>query len=153
MKYKELERQIQIINVAYDKQLKVTNNGRSVCICDTNGCYVIITNRVPYSLHISDVNFERLLEDNLRHDLLKTVYEFAQTPVDSRNLSPKFYISSKLVSDEDCKFLCKCGGNIDYLFWGSKYSGYTKFTQDEIDYICDKFNTNLSDFNIDEVEE
>lgn len=153
MKYKELERQIQIINVAYDKQLKVTNNGMSVCICDANGCYAIITNRVPYSLHISDVNFERLLEDNLRHDLLKAVYEFAQTPIDSRNLFPKFYISSKLTPKVDDKFLFKFGGSVDHLAWGVKDGGWTEFTQDEIDYICDKFNTNLSDFNIDEVEE
>ena len=153
MKFKELERQIQVINIAYGKQLKVTNNGRSVCICDANGCYVIITNRVPYSLHVSDVNFERLLEDNLRYDLLKAVYEFAQTPIDSRNLFPKYRISSKLTPNDDCRFLLKDCGDIDSLVWGGRHYNNNTFTQKEIDYICEKFHTDLSDFDIDEVEQ
>lgn len=152
MTYKELERQIHIINIAYDMDFKVWNNGHSVNIKIDNLCYVIITNRVPYSLYIPDVAFENL-EDNLRHDLLKAVYEFAQTPIDSRNLFPKYHISSKLTPDDDCRFLFKDDGNIDSLGWGLKYGELTQFTQKEIDYICDKFHTDLSDFNIEEVEE
>lgn len=151
MTYKELERQIQTINIAYDMDFKVWNNGHSVSIKVDNLCYATITNRVPYSLYIPDVAFENL-EDNLRHDLLKAVYEFAQTPIDSRNLFPKYYISSKLTPDDDGKFLFKLGDNIDCLAWGVQDDKHAEFTQKEIDYICDKFHTNLSDFNIDEVE-
>lgn len=152
MKYKELEKQIQNLNNAYDEQLKVTNNGKSVYIDGANKCYAIITNQVPYSLYISNVAFENL-EDNLRHDLLKAVYEFAQTPIDERNLFPKYYISSKLTPTVIEKFLFKFGENIDHLGWGVKHGGGTKFTQNEIDYICDKFHTDLKDFEIIEVEE
>lgn len=81
------------------------------------------------------------------------MYEFAQTPIGARNLSPKYYISSKLTPDDDGRFLFKIGGNIDHLAWGDRCGGDTKFTQEEIDYICDKFHANLSDFNIEEVEE
>lgn len=152
MIYKELERQIQNINIAYDMDFKVWNNGYSVSIKVDNLCYAIITNQISYSLYISDVSFKNL-EENLRHDLLKAVYEFAQTPIDSRNLSPKYHISSKLTPEDDCRFLFKDDGNIDSLGWGLKYGELTQFTQKEIDYICDKFHTDLSDFNIEEVTE
>lgn len=151
MTYKELERQIKNINIAYGMDFKVSNKGHSVIIKVDNLCYAIITNRVPYSLYIPDVAFENL-EDNLRHDLLSVVYEFAQTPVNLRNLSPKFTISSKLEPKVEEKFLFKFGGNIDYLGWGFKDGRGTEFTQEEIDYICEKFHTDLSDFNIDEVK-
>ena len=152
MTYKELERQIQNINIAYDMNFQVWNNGYSVSIKVDNLCYAIIKTRVPYSLYISDVAFENL-EDNLRHDLLKAIYEFAQTPIDSRNLFPRFYISSKLTPDDDGRFLFKLVGNIDDLAWGEQYGKDSEFTQKEIDYICDKFHTNLGDFNIEEVKE
>lgn len=151
MTYKELERQIHIINIAYDMNFKVWNSGHSVSIKVDNTCYAIITNRVPYSLYIPDVAFENL-EDNLRHDLLKAVYKFAQTPIYLRKFFPRFYISSKLTQDDDYGFLFKDDGNIDSLGWGRKDGGYTEFTQKEIDYICDKFHTDLSDFNIEEVK-
>lgn len=152
MTYEELKKQIQNINITYDIELKVSNNGQSVYIGDANKCYAIITNQMSYSLYISGVAFENL-EDNLRHDLLKAIYEFAQTPIDSRNFLPRFYISSKLTSDDEYGFLFKNNGDIDTLAWGRKYGGNTEFTQKEIDYICDKFHTNLSDFNIEEVKE
>lgn len=152
MTYKELERQIQNINIAYDMNFKVWNNGHSVSIKVDNMCYAIITNRVPYSLYILDVAFENL-EGNLRYDLLKAIYEFAQTPIRSRCLVPRFYISSKLTPKVDEKFLFKFGGSINHLAWGVKDGGGTEFTQEEIDYICDKFHTDLSDFNIEEVKE
>lgn len=151
MTFEELKKQIQEINIAYGIELKVSNGGQSVHIGDANGCYAIITNKMSYSLYIASFVFESL-EDNLRHDLLSVVYEFAQTPVNLRNLSPKFTISSKLTPKVEEKFLFKFGGNIDHLGWGFKNGGGTEFTQEEIDYICDKFHTDLSDFNIDEVK-
>lgn len=153
MTYAEIRRQIQNINFAYDMDLQVSYREQSVYITDADGCYVIITNRIPYSLYISGISFKRLLEGNLRHDLLKTVYEFAQTPIDSRNLFPRFYISSKLTPIDDGRYLFKAGDDIDALHWGWKDGKGTEFTQKEIDYICDKFHTNLSDFNIEEVKE
>lgn len=152
MTYKELERQIQNINIAYGVQLIVSHNEQCVTIRDANWYYVTVSNRMPYSLYISCIVFENL-ENNLRRDLLKAVYEFAQTPIDSRNLFPKYYISSTLTPDDDGRFLFKIGGNIDHLAWGERCGGDTEFTQKEIDYIKKKFNTDLSDFNIEEVEE
>lgn len=152
MTYKELERQIQNINIAYGVQLAVSNNEQCVTIRDANGYYATVSNRVPYSLYISCIVFENL-ESNLRRDLLKAVYEFAQTPIEKRKLEQMYYISLKLTVANSERFLFKFSGDINSLAWGRKSGGHTKFTQSEIDYIKKKFNTDLSDFNIEEVEE
>ena len=152
MIYEELKKQIQILNIAYEKQFEVVNNGNSITVRDVDWYYATINNRMPYSLSVSSLAFNEL-DDNLRHDLLSVVYEFAQTPIDSRNFFPRFYISSKLTANDEYGFLFKDDGDIDSLGWGRKDGGGTEFTQEEIDYICDKFHTNLSDFNIEEVKE
>ncbi|EGS30020.1 hypothetical protein HMPREF9130_0425 [Peptoniphilus sp. oral taxon 375 str. F0436] len=152
MRYKELEKEIQNLNTAYNKKFKITKDEKSIEIFDETRYYVSISNHEPYCMQTWKESFLSL-DENLRHDLLSIVYNFAQTPVDSRNLYPKFYISSKLTSDYDMSFLFKFDGNIDSLAWGYQNGGNTEFTQKEIDYICDKFHTNLRDFKIEEVEE
>lgn len=152
MIYEELKKQIQILNIAYEKQFEVVNNGNSITVRDADWYYATINNRMPYSLSVSSLAFNEL-DDNLRHDLLSVVYEFAQTPINSRRIFQRFYISSKLTPKVDDKFLFKFGGSVDHLAWGVKDGGGTEFTQDEIDYICEKFHTDLSDFNIEEVQE
>lgn len=152
MTFEELKRQIKNINIAYDMELKVSCREQSVYIGDVDKCYAIIKSNIPHSLYISGINFEQILNDNLRFDLLKAVYKFAQTSLDARHLFSRFHISSKLTPKNNCRFLFKEGGNIDCLAWGWKQGEDTEFTQEEIDYICDKFHTDLSDFDIDEVK-
>lgn len=152
MTYKELERQIQNINIAYDKEFKVSNRGYSIDIRVDNLCYAIITNRMPYSLYIFDVAFENL-EDNLRHDLLNIIYNFAQTPIEERDGEKKFYISSRITPRISHRYLFKVDGNIDFLNWGVCGGVNAEFTQNEIDCIKKKYNTDLNSFIIDEVEE
>lgn len=152
MIYQELKDRIKILNVGYGTQLKVSHDKYSVFISDSDTCYVVVSNQLQYSLSMPDI-VSNNLEDNLRHDLLNIVHEFAQTPIKSRCIVHKFYISSKLTPKVDEKFLFKFGGSVDHLAWGFKDGGDTEFTQDEIDYIKKKFHTDLSDFNIDEVTE
>lgn len=152
MTYEELKRQIQNLNIAYDKQFEIFDNGNSITVRDSDWYYATIRTHMSYSLSVSSLAFNGL-DDNLRHDLLKAVYEFAQTPIDSRNSSPRFRISSKLTPNDDGGFLFKNGCDVDNLIWNYKGGGGDEFTQEEIDYICDKFHTNLSDFNIEEVKE
>lgn len=151
MTFEELKKQIQNINIAYDKEFKVSNNGYSIDIRDDKCCYAIISSCVPYSVQTQHLSL-RGLGENLRHDLLQAIFDFTQTPVDSRCLSPRFYISSKLTPNDFGRFLFKLAGSIDDLAWGEQDDKNAEFTQEEIDYICDKFHTNLSDFNIEEVE-
>lgn len=152
MTYNELERQIQNINIDYDKQLIVSHNERYVTIRDDDWSYAIVSNRVPYALHTPCLAFEHL-ETIPRYDLLKVVYEFAQTPIEKRKSEQMYYISSKLTPQANKKFLFKFGGSVDHLAWGVKDGGGTEFTQEEIDEIKEKYDTDLKDFEIIEVEE
>lgn len=152
MTYKELERQIQNLNITYQTNFKVVNDGQFISICVNDQNYANFANNASYCVDLWGLGFANL-EDNLRHDLLKIAYEFAQTPIDSRHLFPRFYISSKLTPDDDGRFLFKDYDNINSLFWGDRRCDNNTFTQDEIDYIKKKFDTDLSDFIIKEVEE
>lgn len=152
MIYQELKDRIKNLNAVYGTQLEVSHDKYSIFISESDICYVVVSNQLPYSLSMPDI-VANSLEDNLRHDLLSIVYEFAQTPIKSRHIVQKFYISSKLTPNDYGRFLFKIGEDINSLAWGGKNGGNTKFTQKEIDYICDKFHTNLSDCNIEEVEE
>ena len=152
MTYKELERQIQHLNITYQTHFKVVNDGQFVSICVNDQNYANFANNASYCVDLWGLGFANL-EDNLRHDLLKTAYEFAQTPIDSRYLFPRFYISSKLTPNKTNRFLFKEFNNMDCLGWGYKDGEHTKFTQSEIDYIKKKFNTELKDFKIEEVDE
>lgn len=151
MTYKELKDKITDLNAVYGMNFTVVNDGKRVIVKNDNVVFAKINNSIPYYIELKDAML-LCLDDNLRHDFLSIVYEFAQTPINSRNLNPRFYISSKLTTNDEYGFLFKDDGDIDSLGWGRKDGGYTEFTQKEIDYICDKFHTNLSDFNIDEVE-
>ena len=152
MTLKELEKEISAISNAYGKYIHAHNCDECVSIMIDEQIYAMITNRMSSCFSLSHFVWEEL-GDNLRHDLLEVLHEFAQTPINSRHLFPKFYISSKLTPKAPEQFLFKFGGNIDYLAWGVKDGGGTEFTQEEIDYICDKFHTDLSDFDIEEVKE
>lgn len=151
MTYKELKDKITDLNAVYGMNFTVVNDGKRVIVKNDNVVFAKINNSIPYYIELKDAML-LCLDDNLRHDFLSIVYEFAQTPINSRNLNPRFYISSKLTPKVDEKFLFKFGGSINHLAWGVKDGGGTEFTQEEIDYICDKFHTNLSDFDIIEVE-
>lgn len=151
MTYQELKDEIKHLNNVYGTQLKVSHDSFSVFIGESDIYCAVVSNQMPYSLSMPDIVANNL-EDNLRHDLLSIVYEFAQTPLKSRYIPQRFYISSKLTPHDSKKFLFKFGGSVDHLSWGFKDGGETEFTQAEIDYICEKFHTNLSDFDIDEVK-
>ena len=152
MTYKELERQIQNLNITYQRHFKVVNDGQFVSICVNDQNYANFENNVSYCVDLLGLGLPNL-EDHLRHDLLKIAYEFAQTPIEKRKLEQKYYISLKLTVANSERFLFKFSGDINSLAWGRKNGGHTEFTQSEIDYIKKKFNTDLSDFNIEEVEE
>ena len=151
MKISEFKEVVENIGVCNKLDLKVKEDDVYYHIMLGGLTCAIISKTNLYAIDTGYAKFINLAE-NVRRNLLEVVYEFAQTPIDSRNLFPKFYISSKLTPDDDEKFLFKFGGSVDHLAWGVKDGGGTEFTQDEIDYICEKFYTDLSDFIIEEVE-
>lgn len=152
MTYKELKDGIANLSAVYGINFTAVNDGKRVAIKNNDVVFAKISNNIPYYMELNHEMF-LCLDDNLRHDLLSIIYEFAQTPIYSRNLFSKYNISSKLTPCDYGRFLFKINGNINALAWGERCDIDAEFTQEEIDYICDKFHTDLKDFNIDEVKE
>ena len=152
MTYEEFKKQIKLLNIAYEKQFEIFNNGNSITVRDSDWHYATIRTHMSYSLSVSSLAFENL-ETNLRHDLLKAVYEFAQTPINSRKLQQMYRLSLRLIPNSDFKYLCKRCGSVDELEFDVESNTDSKFMQEEIDEIKEKYSTDLKDFEIIEVEE
>ena len=89
-----------------------------------------------------------------RQTLFRIVSKFANTwPADRKDKEKKYYIISKLIPDSNFKYLCKRCGSIDELEFDVKSNIDSKFTQAEIEEIKKVYNTDLSDFELIEVEE
>lgn len=93
------------------------------------------------------------IPDEDKSKLLDLIVEFASTPIEDREEEKKYRIISKLIPDSNFKYLCKRCGSIDELEFDVEHNIDSKFTQKEIEEIKEKFNTNLEDFELVEVEE
>lgn len=83
-------------------------------------------------------------------EVLKAAIEVSETPIEEREEKKFFNVFSKLTNENTC--LIKSNGNIDNLVWDQKDNDNARFTQKEIDYIKEKFDTDLKDFNIIEIK-
>lgn len=110
----------------------------------TNCRYAISTISDGHSCFINGYDVDKLY---------KLCFEYACTPVEDRKEEKKYRIISKLIPDSNFKYLCKRCGSIDELEFDVEYDIDSKFTQKEIEEIKQKFNTDLSDFELVEVEE
>lgn len=86
-------------------------------------------------------------------DMMEAAMAYAKTPPDDRAEKKKYYIISKLIPKSNFKYLCKCCGSTDELWFDVESNVDSKFIQTEIDEIKEKYNTDLKDFEIIEVEE
>lgn len=93
------------------------------------------------------------LKDRLKLDLLNTIYELAKTPISKRNPQQRYRIFLKLIPDSSFKYLCKRCGSIDKLELDVESNIDSKFTLKEIDEIKEKYDTDLKDFEIIEVND
>lgn len=91
-------------------------------------------------------------------EMIKAAVEFAETPLEDRVEEKKFYAKHKwLVQAGDYKMgFLNYDTNNDILFIYSEHHTHlvkTHFTLKEIEEIKEKFNTDLADFELVEVEE
>lgn len=99
-------------------------------------------------INAMDTSGEIIIDD----DLFSLFIEYAKTPLDEREEKKKYYIISKLIPKSNFKYLCKCCGSTDELWFDVESNVDSKFIQTEIDEIKEKYNTDLKDFEIIEVE-
>ena len=105
------------------------------------------------SLNIA--NTYEAMSDELRVFLLDVLCEYANTPISERDDGERYYIKHKWISYRNQMYLCSDGlADIYYLNDEPPVtSGITsKFTQEHINFIKNKFKTNLEDFIFVEVE-
>lgn len=104
-----------------------------------------------------DIHFPKTLDlDELtRMKLGRIVFEYAKTPIDERGEEKKYYLKHRwLRSRFEDKIVNQHGEDEYFLSDESQTDGFkTQFTQKEIDEIKEKYNTDLSDFEEEEVEE
>lgn len=97
------------------------------------------------------------LGDYDKSELLKLCYEYAKTPIEEREEPKKYFLKHKWMGHEKLKYL-ELDKQNDEWYLGHKYdtifcTAKNEFTQKEIEEIKEKYNTDLSDFEMIEVEE
>lgn len=87
--------------------------------------------------------------------LFALIFQYACTPIEDREEKKKYYLRHKWLSDETLSYLKfdrEYNCNILYLHIGHN-SWKKEFTEEEIKGFKKTFNTDLSDFELVEVEE
>lgn len=95
------------------------------------------------------------LDNGTKEKLFNLIINYVCTPVEKREEEKKYYLRHKWLYSRDCNYLnFKSDENSYMLSYSYDWYGHKKqFTKAEIDKIKEKFNTNLEDFEIIEVEE
>lgn len=95
------------------------------------------------------------LSEHLQKSLFKLLTDYASTPPDEREEEKKFYLEHKWMGYEGHNYLTQCNvTGKHYLSFKIENKHYkTQFTQEEINKIKEKYNTDLSDFEEIEVKE
>lgn len=98
--------------------------------------------------------YDKLCNED-KEKLFELLVEYARTPIEEREEEKKFYLRHKWMKEEDYNYLTLDLddntydlNDIDGFDWTEN-----KFTREEIDEIKEKYNTDLSDFEEEEVEE
>ena len=94
--------------------------------------------------------------DERDFNMIKAAVEFAETPPEDREEEKKFYLRHRWIRDYDFyMYLQKRFYDKKMSFGVINFNGYDslQFTLKEIEEIKEKFNTDLKDFELVEVEE
>ena len=87
--------------------------------------------------------------------LFDWLMEYVKTPIDEREEPKKYYLRHKWIKSKKYNYLIMDIDGSGFDIGGTDLPDWskTKFTREEIDEIKQKFNTDLSDFEEEEVEE
>ena len=100
----------------------------------------------------------RSLEEEIRKKLFDLVVEYASTPIEDREEEKKLYLKHRWLvqaGDYEMGFLNYDTCNDMLFIYSEHHTNYvkTQFTLKEIEELKEKFDTDLSDFELVEVEE
>ena len=117
---------------------------------------VVIWEKVTYAIStIIDDLFMPTLENNNLEELYELCFEYAQTPVEDRKEEKKFYLEHRWLNLDTDNYLHLDVDDGSCMLDDNEEFSYTKIklTKKEIKEIKKKFNTDLADFELVEVEE
>lgn len=154
MKTKEFIKRVE------DLGLSTSVNDKDISVLsDENYCIATVNLNNQY---VVDTDYWRIcrLSNSLKKDLFDVITEYAMTTPDERGEEKKYYLKHRwlraengswvyltLIERTNINSLILQGAKSDFL--GNK----SRFTLKEIEEIKEKYNTDLSDFVIWEVEE
>ena len=118
---------------------------------DVTMCHVAIN-----KLFEMDIRFSEYMSETL----VDLVVEYAKTPIEDREEEQKFYLKHRWLMTEfgDTYYLCKCYNAAGKISYGVRLSYITHdetwlFTLKEIEEIKEKFDTDLSDYELVKVKD
>lgn len=126
-------------------------------IAENNECARVYENTM-YSINTSTRVFDEI-DKGVQKNLFNLIVEYASTPIKERKEEKKYLLKHKWLQGYDNLSYLNLSLNTNkkrkcYLYDSVDASLVkTQFTQSEIDEIKERFNTNLEDFEIVEVEE
>lgn len=98
-----------------------------------------------------------VLKEDLKEKAFDLFVRYAKTPLEDREEPKKYYLKHRWMGHKKLKYL-ELDTQNDEWYLGHKYdtifvTAKNEFTREEIDEIKEKYNTDLSDFKMIEVEE
>lgn len=146
MKTKEFIKKVEALG------FEVNNWGDVIRIFENDWFVAMVTTNDMYLLN-TDFSSYYSLDEEIKKELFDLISEYVKTPIDEREEPKKYYLRHKWVSTETyVNYLIKIKSYVlsnDY----QDESVQTRFSMNEIEEIKEKFNTDLSDFEMIEVEE
>ena len=148
MRTKEFIKQIEELGYkAHNSitQIDIVSDGLTVALVSIDRMHVI------NSFCFVDVEWKN------QDKLFDLICEYAKTPIEEREEPKKYYLRHKWMCNvfPDSNYLNRRNliNNFSLNNNDEQLSFQTKFTREEIDEIKEKYNTDLSDFEVIEVEE
>lgn len=122
------------------------------------GEYNVVVNSISIDADIRNLLFLNTIYcDEKDLNMIKAAIKFAETPIDEREEKKKFYLRHKWIFDKDFYiYLRKTSYDDKEMSLGVinfRGNDGLQFTLEEIEKIKEKFDTDLKDFELVEVEE
>ena len=164
MKTKEFIEKVEKLGFTTEYYKNPFSNIKSNCYYDlitisvNNQVLVKVWTNCQYAISTISDGHSSCLSGYDVDKLYKLCFEYASTPVEDREEEEKFYLKHRWLMTEfgDTYYLCKCYNAAGKISYGVRLSYITHdetwlFTLKEIEEIKEKFDTDLSDFELVEV--
>lgn len=150
MKTKEFIKRVEELGygvINYGRKYNITNNGEQIATVDEF---------IPMQISNYYWAYDKLCNVD-KEKFYNLLVEYAKTPIEERIEPKKYYLKHKWMGHEELKYL-ELDTQNDEWYLGHKYDSMfvtckNEFTLEEIDEIKERFKTDLSDFEVVEVED